>query len=665
MGPAPLAFLLIVLAAAALGGAWALWRAASRRRAAEQALGRSKDALQMMLEQFPAALWTVDPALRFTSSSGAALQALGLKPGEVVGRTLFQFFGTDDRDMPPIAAHLRALRGESVSYETTWGGRLYQSRLEPFRREDGLIDGVIGVAYDVTEMKEAYAALAKSMQRFHDLVQDLDGIVWEAEPDIHAGPRYTFVSRKAEAILGYPARRWVDEPGFWLEVVHPEDRDKVLATLRRVSFDRRPHFVEFRGRHADGRCLLLRQSVRPIGAPQERPALRGLILDVTEQDALQREALRAQKLDSIGLLAGGLAHDFNNLLHGILGHLSLARVNPRLPGEARAQLEACEHGVARAQDLTTRLLTFSRGGAPVKKIAAVGDLLREAVDFNLRGSTVAGIVTTVPGLWNAAIDEAQVSQVFANLTLNAMQAMPGGGRLEVKADNVRLNRQNHLPLRPGPYVRVTFRDQGVGIPPADLARIFEPYFTTREGGSGLGLATAWSVLRRHEGHIAVESEAGRGATFTVHLPATGEAAEEPGEQAGQRVIRGSGRILVVDDEPMIRDLLRDLLEHLGYEVETAAEGGEAVRRYDAESEAGRPFDLVILDLTIRGGLGGREAFERIRARHPGARAIVSSGYSNDPIMAHHREHGFAGVLSKPYTLEDLSALLAQVLAEES
>jgi two-component system cell cycle sensor histidine kinase/response regulator CckA len=665
MAPGFVALLLLLLAAAALGGAWALRRAAARRRAAEQALGRSETSQKMLLEQFPAVLWTVDPELRFTSSTGAALQALGLKPGEVVGRTLLEFFGTDDRDLPPIAAHIRALGGESVSYETSWGGRLYQSRLEPFRAEDGRITGVIGVAYDVTDMKEAYAALAKSMERYHDLVQDLEGIVWEADPDLRTGPRFTFVSRKAEAILGHPARRFLDEPGFWLEIVHPEDRDRVLATLRRVVVDRRPHHVEYRARHADGRCLLLRMSLRPVGGPGGQAALRGLILDVTEQDALQREALRAQKLDSIGLLAGGLAHDFNNLLHGILGHLSLARVDPRAPEEVRGQLASCEQGVRRAQDLTARLLTFARGGAPVRRIASIAELLRETVDFSLRGSAVEATVVTAPGLWNAAIDEAQVSQVFGNLTLNALQAMPRGGHLVVQAENVRLTRPNHLPLRPGPYVRVTFQDEGIGIPPQDLARIFEPYFTTKEEGSGLGLATAWSVLRRHEGHIAVESEAGHGATFTLHLPATGESSgDEEADPVGARLIRGHGRLLVVDDEPMIRDLLRDLLEHLGYEVETVAEGGEAVRRYDAEAEAGRPFDLVILDLTIRGGLGGREAFERIRGRHPRARAIVSSGYSNDPIMAHHRECGFAGVLSKPYTLEDLSALLAQVLAEE-
>jgi two-component system cell cycle sensor histidine kinase/response regulator CckA len=663
MAPDPLALVLIVLAAASLGGAFVFWRAALRRRAAEQALGRSQTRLNLVLEQLPAVLWTVDPTLRFTSSTGGGLAGLGLKPGEVVGRTLMEFFGTTDLDLPPIAAHLRALKGESVAYDTTWGGRLYESRLEPFRGPDGLISGVIGVAHDVTLMKEAYAELAKSMERFHDLVQDLDGIVWEAEPDVHAAPRFTFVSRKAESILGYPARRFMDEPGFWLEVVHPEDRSRVLETLRRVAADRRPHHMEYRARHADGRCILLRHSLRPVGSPVGRPALRGLILDITEQDALQREALRAQKLDSIGLLAGGLAHDFNNLLTGILGHLSLARVEPGAPDALRGHLGAAEEGVTRARELTARLLTFARGGAPVRRVAAVGDLLRETVDFSLRGLAVDGRVTTPPDLWNAAVDETQVSQVFSNLALNALQAMPRGGRLEVRAENVRLPRGNSLSLRPGPYVRVTFKDEGVGIPPADLPRIFEPYFTTKEGGSGLGLATAWSVLRRHEGHIAVESDAGRGAAFTLHLPATGEAAEREAAAAGGQVVGGTGRILVVDDEPMIRALLRELLEHLGYEVETAAEGGEAVRLFEAAAQAGRGFDLLILDLTIRGGIGGRETIARIRARHPEARAIVSSGYSNDPVMARHREHGFAGVLSKPYTLEDLSSLLAQVLAE--
>ena len=662
MSPTILALLVVLLVAAA-AAAWSLLSAAGRRRAAERALGRSETHLRLMLEQFPAVLWTVDPRLRFTSSTGAGLHALGLKPGEVVGRSLQEFFGNDDTEFAPIAATIRALRGESVSYETTWGGRFYQSRLEPFRDPDGLITGVIGVAYDVTDMKEAYGALAKSMQRYHDLVQDLEGIVWEAEPDVHTGPRFTFMSRKAEAILGYPARRFIEEPGFWLEVVHAEDRGRVLETLRRAAADRRLHQMEYRARAADGRCLLLRQSIRPIGAPGGEPALRGLILDITEQDAMQREALRAQKLDSIGLLAGGLAHDFNNLLAGILGHLSLALVQGRLPPDVRSQLEACEQGVTRAQDLTARLLTFARGGAPVRRVAAIGDLIRETVDFTLRGTAVEGRVETAPDLWNAAIDEAQVSQVLSNLTLNASQAMPRGGRIEVRAENVRIPNGGRLPLRPGSYVRIVFKDEGVGIPAADLARIFEPYYTTKEGGSGLGLATAYSILRRHEGHIAVESEEGKGATFTLHLPATAESVDGEPRLPEGRVIPGTGRILVVDDEPMIRSLMRDLLEHLGYEVETAAEGGEAVRRFDETAASGRPFDAIILDLTIRGGLGGREAFELIRARHPRVRAIVSSGYSNDPIMARYREHGFVGMLSKPYTLEDLSALLAQVLGE--
>jgi len=533
MAPGFVALLLLLLAVTALAGAWALRRAAAKRRTAEQALGRSETGRKMMLEQFPAVLWTVDPELRFTSSTGAALQALGLKPDEVVGRTLLEFFGTEDRDLPPIAAHIRALGGESVSYETTWGGRLYQSRLEPFRSQDGLISGVIGVASDVTDMKEAYAALARSMERYHDLVQDLEGIVWEAEPDLRAGPRFTFMSRKAEAILGHPARRFLDEPGFWLEIVHPEDRDRVLAAMRRVASDRRPHHVEYRARHADGRCLLLRQSIRPVGGPGGRPALRGLILDVTEQDALQREALRAQKLDSIGVLAGGLAHDFNNLLHGILGHLSLARVDPRAPAEVRGQLEACEQGVKRAQDLTARLLTFARGGAPVRRIASIADLLRETVDFNLRGSTVEGKVVTAPGLWNAAIDEAQVSQVFGNLTLNALQAMPRGGTLRFEVRGLRRRQPARAPGRratdpaaerrpaaPGwlAYLQVRVSDTGAGIPRGMLDKLFDPFFSTKPQGTGLGLAISQTIMHEHGGSIEIASREHRGTTVLLNFP---------------------------------------------------------------------------------------------------------------------------------------------------
>jgi len=631
--------------------------------------------LRLMLEQFPAICWTVDRELRFTSSMGAGLAALGLRQGEVVGRTLFEYFNTSDRAMPAIAAHLRALEGAEVDYQFEWAGRSYQTRVDPFRAADGTIEGAIGLAHDVTDMKHAFEALGRTMERYQDLVQSLDAIVWEADlVDL----RYTFVSRQAETWLGHPVHRWLAAPDFWSGLIHPDDRARAVGALRRAAADRRPRQFEYRARAADGRWLMLRQGVRVSGGERNPPALRGLILDVTEQRKMEHEALRAQKLDSIGLLAGGIAHDFNNLLHGIFGHIGLARMEGTLDPAACEHLEQAEKALHRSQELTGRLLTFARGGAPLREIAVMGDLVRESVDFSLRGSKTHYEVEVAADLWRAEVDAGQISQVFGNLALNADQAMPAGGTLRVRADNAVVEAGSDLPLAPGAYVRIRFTDEGVGIAEGDLARVFDPYYTTKETGTGLGLATAYSIVARHEGHIAVASEVGRGATFTIHLPAVTPAsaaaggdpvaptgASKPATAPGGAgaAARPAARILVLDDERLIRDLLRELLQTLGYEVETAAEGGTAVGLYEQSVAEGRPFDLLILDLTIRGGLGGREALDQIHARFPAARAVVSSGYSHDPVMARWADYGFRGVLAKPYTLEDLASLLARVMGE--
>ena len=661
-------------AVAVVAGAFVL---AGRRPAADGAAGRAPGAgepppdrdtpLRMMLEQFPAICWTVDRDLRFTSSLGAGLAALGLRPEEVVGRTLFDYFDTTDRTMPAIAAHLRALDGAEVEYQFEWGGRSYQTRVDPLRAANGTIEGAIGLAHDVTDMKHAYEALGRTMERYQDLVQSLDAIVWEAGL---ADLRFTFVSRQAETLLGHPVHRWLEASDFWSGLIHSDDRARAVEALRRAAADRRPRQFEYRARAADGRWLVLRHGVRVSGGDRNPPALRGLILDVTEQKTMEHEALRAQKLDSIGLLAGGIAHDFNNLLHGIFGHISLARMEGALGPAAREHLEQAEKALHRSQELTSRLLTFARGGAPVREVAVIGELIRESVDFSLRGSKTHYEVEAIGDLWRAEVDAGQISQVLGNLALNADQAMPAGGTLRVRADNVVVEPGSPLPLAPGAYVRIRFADEGVGIAEGDLARVFDPYYTTKETGTGLGLATAYSIVARHEGHIAVESEPGHGATFTIHLPAVapGSAAEAsdaavapvPGAPAAAR---RPARILVLDDEPLIRDLLCELLSTLGYEVETAAEGGATVRLYEQSVAAGRPFDLLILDLTIRGGLGGREALDQIRARFPAARAVVSSGYSQDPVMARWADYGFKGILAKPYTLEDLASLLARVMGE--
>ncbi len=325
-------------------------------------------------------------------------------------------------------------------------------------------------------------------------------------------------------------------------------------------------------------------------------------------------------------------------------------------------LVEAEKASLRARDLAGQLLTFAKGGAPVKTKASLSELIRESVVFALHGSAIQLECTFAEGLWTVEVDAGQISQVLHNLVLNAKQAMPDGGMIKVSAENLEVKERLKNLLDPGDYVRVTLADQGRGIREEDLSKIFDPYFTTREGGSGLGLATSYSIIRKHDGAIDVTSRVGEGTTFYLYLPAIREEVM-PERTASKAPIEGEGRILVVDDDSMIRKVAGDILKHLGYHVEFAVEGGEALTLYRHARETGEPFQAVIMDLTIPGGMGGKETLEKLLEIDPEVRAVVSSGYSSDPIMAHYRDYGFRGVVAKPYRITEMSEVLHQVIHE--
>jgi len=378
---------------------------------------------------------------------------------------------------------------------------------------------------------------------------------------------------------------------------------------------------------------------------------------------MEEELLRVRQLESIGVLAGGLAHDFNNILTAILGNISLARIYSNPGDKVLAKLNEAEKGAVRAQELTRQLLTFSKGGAPVKQTTSLGELLRDTVNFSLAGSKAKCRFRIPEDLWPVEADEGKMSQVINNLIVNADQAMPSGGLIELLAENVCIPSEcgrPGLPLRDGRYVRFSIRDHGTGIPSEHLPRIFDPFFTTKPKGSGLGLAIAYSIVDRHDGHIAVESIPGTGTTFDIYLPASNREFR-PKPLIDECVWCGTGKILVMDDEEIIRELSRDMLTALGYVGDYVKEGGEAVEFYQRALNEGRPYDAVIMDLTVPGGMGGKEAVEKILRIDPDVKAIVSSGYANDPIMADYRRYGFIGVVPKPYRISDLSRTLKQVI----
>jgi len=383
--------------------------------------------------------------------------------------------------------------------------------------------------------------------------------------------------------------------------------------------------------------------------------------DVTHQRKLEEELLKAQKLESLGVLAGGIAHDFKNLLTAILGNISLIKTYGNPDDKTYKRLTEAEKACMRASDLTGQLLTFSKGGAPVKRLmSSLGELIRDTASFAVSGSNVRCDFYLESGLWPVEVDEAQISQVINNLVINAQQAMPEGGAITIRVENETRSDEGFPTSDDRRYVVITVKDEGIGIPKDYLTKIFDPYFTTKQKGSGLGLATVYSIIKNHDGFIKVESELEKGAEFKIYLPASDE---QPtlGRDISQEVVDIGGKILVMDDEEGIRVALGEMLNHLGYEVDFAIEGTQAVEKYIKARNSGRVYDLLIMDLNVSVGLGGREAMSRIIEIDPNVKALVSSGYSNDPVMSDHKKYGFTGIINKPYKMEELSRKVREAI----
>lgn len=401
--------------------------------------------------------------------------------------------------------------------------------------------------------------------------------------------------------------------------------------------------------------LELRVQERTAELQQSTEQLRA---EIAQRQQTEEELLRARKLESIGVLAGGIAHDFNNFLTVVQGNIEVAKGQLTLTEPAQQFLDQAASACQRAKFLSSQLLTFAKGGAPVRRVVSIAQLVTEAVHLARTGSPVGIEVNIAEGLWSAQVDAGQIGQVLHNILINAREAMPGGGTIGVQARNV-------LGVDAAdPRVRISISDNGRGISEDVLRRIFDPYFTTKTGGNGLGLATAYAIVVKHGGHISVDSKPGVGSTFIIDLPTSLEA---PLSQApiAAPVETGTERLLVMDDDEALQILFKAVLDHLGYDVQTASDGAEAVALYKAAKAEGNGFDAVLLDLTVTGGMGGVEAAAMLKHLDPSARLIVSSGYSDAPVMSHFAEYGFDAVILKPWTVKEMSEVLRQVLVADS
>ncbi len=492
--------------------------------------------------------------------------------------------------------------------------------------------------------------------------EDLFRTYFEYAPDfvlqVDAEGTILFINRtyrglSKEQVVGTSVYDWVPE----------EFRPGVKSTLDHVLDSGEPRVIEYWALDADGETRWHSAHFGPIGEGGRDGTAIVIVRDITQHKEIQEELTKRERLDSLGVLAGGLAHDFNNILTAVLANISMAKMYGDLKEDVLQMLTDAEKASFRAKRLTQQLLAFSKGGAPAKKTVSLSKMLRDMTHFTLSGSNVRCEYSLPDDLWPVEADEGQIDQVIQNLVINADQAMPGGGTLSVSAENVTLNEEDLPAGKGGRYVRMSFVDQGTGIADKHLPKIFDPFFTTKRKGSGLGLSTVFSIVQKHGGHVRVDSRAGVGATFHVYLPASEGAfvAAEPRPKGG---LRGGGRVLLIDDEEIIRRSVGALLKRLGYEVESAADGGMGIRLHEKAVKEQRPFDVIIMDLTIPGGMSGEETIHRLREIDPDAKVVVSSGYSNDAILSRYEEYGFSAALTKPWRIEELSETLDRLIGRK-
>jgi len=518
----------------------------------------------------------------------------------------------------------------------------------------GKIEYVNGVFFDITERKRVEGALRESEEKYRSMMESMTDAVYICSPDFrveYMNP--AMIKRTERGATGELCYKEINALDAKCPLcVHDKVQKGEYAVTEIIS-------------PKDGRTYSVSHS--PIHHVNGSISKLTIYRDLTELKKMEEELLKAKKLESIGILSGGIAHDFNNLLSIIMGNIFLAKDDVKPEYGVVEFLNEAEKAALRAQELTKQLITFSKGGAPVKKAGSICDLVKEITDFALSDSKVESKLTIPHDLWLVEFDEGQMKHVVKNIIGNSVEAMPDSGTIDIRAENFNITGEQGLPFPEGKYVKISVQDHGVGIPEEHLSMVFDPYFSSKEMGTqkgmGLGLATTYSIINRHDGHITVESEVGVGTTFILYLPAheKGVSELEPIEiPKPEKFEIHTGRILLMDDEESIRKVTKQMLSRLGYDSDFAKGGTEAIELYNRAIESGKPFDIVILDLTIKGGMGGVDTIKKLIEIDPQVRAVVSSGYSNDPAMTDFRKYGFIEALPKPYTMKDLSETLIKI-----
>ncbi len=645
----------------------------TERKKAEDDLRKSEAKFRFLSENMSDIVWTVDMNFRTTYVSPSVENILGFTQEERLAQSpeemmtpqslkamkkLFkkEFIQEKFRKADPMRSIVIL-----TEYYKKGGGTLWlENHARWVRNEKGKIIGIHGISRDITERRQAEEKLRRSEEKFRSIFENKgtatgifgdDRIITDCNTVFSEMCGYS----KTE-IIG--KMQWSDfvvqEDMVWMQKYHEERSKKGLSP---------PSQYECRVNHGDGTVHCMIVNIAVVGKMRIVS-----LIDVTDRKKAEEEVLRMQRLEGLGTIAGGIAHDFNNLLTGIFTNIEMARIELPKKSPSNSYLQDAYDAIHSARQLTGQLLTFAKGSAPMLDTVDTAVFLADSVNFNLRGSNIITKINLQEGLWSINADKGQFGQVLANLLINAKQSMPGGGTLHVDGRNICAGDPVDSPDPLTEFVCITIRDEGIGIPPKILKRIFDPYFSTKDTGHGLGLAIVLSIVEQHNGHISVASEPNIGTTFTIFLPAI-TVSETEGLLKTSRTDAASKEalslhILLMDDEEMLRNVGEQLIIRLGYTIETAADGDETLQKYTAARESGKPFDLVIMDLTIRGGKGGQETIKELLDIAPEARVIVSSGYASGPIMADFAAYGFSGKLAKPFMMKDLEQEIIRVMKKD-
>jgi PAS domain S-box-containing protein len=658
----------------------------TERKRAEQAILREREFLKQLMETSPVGISVVDREGQLSLANFRAEEILGLKRSDIYNRRYddpaWQITDSKGNEYPEDQLPFQLVKSKKspvfgIEHAIVWpnGKRaLLSINGAPLFDSEGNFDGMVSTIEDVTERKRAEEALLKSEKRLivAQHIANMGDFTWDVETGEVTWSDALF------DLLQYDKSEKIDYARVNEEIHHPDDLKRVTQWLNDCTASGKAELTpnEYRLVRKDGKILY----VRTLGVIEREVGKSAKVFatlqDITERKQMETQLQQSQKMEAVGTLSAGIAHDYNNLLAVIMGNLSMVQEEAE-PHSAMAELlHEIEQASYKARDLTQQFLTLSEGGHPRKELGTMESLLKEIPKQVQANENLEYIISIQDDLWFVEYDSKQIQDAVTNVLKNAVEAMPQGGALTVQAENRIIDnkvKDPALPLNEGRYVRISIKDEGPGISEEHMDKVFDPYFSTKERGAqkgmGLGLTTAYAVVQKHGGHIMVNSTTGVGTTVTIYLPAAEEKGEPetvkqereditPSTSSDQTTIK---RILVMDDEEMLRNLAQMMLERLGHEVETVADGDEAIETYKKRMDSEEPFDAVVLDLTIKGGMGGAQTIKELIKIDPDVKAIVCSGYFNDPVLANYEEHGFRGAMAKPYQKADLESVLKKVL----